>query len=148
VGPYDTSSVPRLGALTQRQCEFLVTVMVHAGCFLERQYCEYTGTVRGQNSRDFVPRLVALGFARSIEPGPVRRGRMYHVHHKPLYEAFGLTDDRNRRLHSMGRMVERVMILDAVLGSPAPSRAAAHATGATTAGGHGVATPQCSHSAP
>ena len=38
---------------TQRQREFLVTVMVHAGCFLERQYCAFTGTVRGQNSREF-----------------------------------------------------------------------------------------------
>ena len=37
---------------TERQCRFLVTVMVHAGCFLERQYCAFTGTVRGQNSRE------------------------------------------------------------------------------------------------
>ena len=66
-----------------------MTVMVHSGCFLERQYCAFTGTVRGQNSREFIARLVARGFARAIEPGPVRRGRLYHVHHKPLYEAIG-----------------------------------------------------------
>jgi hypothetical protein len=89
---FESVSESRVSALagfgfTQRQREFLVTVMVHAGCFLERQYCAFTGTVRGQNSRDFVARLVARGFARSIEPGPVRRGRLYHVHHKPLYEA-------------------------------------------------------------
>jgi hypothetical protein len=119
---FDSVSERRVNALagfgfTQRQCELLVTVMVHAGCFLERQYCAYTGTVRGQNSRDLVARLVARGFAKSIEPRPVRRGRIYHVHHNPLYEAIGLTDDRNRRLHSMGRMVEKVMILDAVLGN-------------------------------
>ena len=100
---------------TPRQREFLVAVMVHAGCFLERQYCTFTGAVRGQNSREFVARLVARGFARAIEPGPVRRGRLYHVHHKPLYEAIGQPDTRNRRLQSIGRMVERVMILDAVL---------------------------------
>lgn len=90
--------------------------MVHSGCLLERQYCEFTGTVRGQNSRDFVTRLVGRGFVRAIAPGPVRRGRLYHVHHKPLYEAIGLPDNRNRRLGTVGRMVERVMILDAVLG--------------------------------
>ena len=101
---------------TERQREFLVTVMVHSGCFLERQYCAFTGTVRGQNSREFMARLVARGFARAIEPGPVRRGRLYHVHHKPLYEAIGQADNRNRRLRTLGRMVERVMILDAVLG--------------------------------
>jgi hypothetical protein len=118
---FDSVSQRRVNALagfgfTQRQREFLVAVMVHSGCFLERQYCAFTGTVRGQNSREFVAHLVARGFARAIVPGPVRRGRLYHVHHKPLYEALGLSDDRNRRLHSIGRMVERVMILDAVLG--------------------------------
>jgi hypothetical protein len=61
-------------------------------------------------------RLVARGFVRAIEPGPVRRGRLYQVHHKPLYEAIGQADNRNRRLRTIGRMVERVMILDAVLG--------------------------------
>ncbi len=118
---FDSVSVSRVSALrdcglTLRQREFLVTVMVHSGCFLERQYCEFTGTVRGQNSREFVARLVARGFARAIEPGPVRRGRLYHLHHKPLYEAIGLPDNRNRRLRTIGRIVERVMILDAVLG--------------------------------
>ena len=101
--------------LTQRQREFLVTVMLHSGSFLERQYCAFSGTARGQNSREFIARLVAGGFARAIQPGPVRRGRLYHVHHKPLYEAIGQPDNRNRRLQSIGRMVERVMILDAVL---------------------------------
>jgi hypothetical protein len=103
---------------TERQRQFLVTVMVHAGCFLERQYCAFTGTVRGQNSREFVGRLASRGLARAIEPGLVRRGRLYHVHHKPLYEAIGQPDNRNRRLRTVGRMVERVMILDAVLGDP------------------------------
>ena len=118
---YDSVTEARVNALggfgfTERQREFLVTVMVHSGCFLERQYCAFTGTVRGQNSREFMARLVARGFARAIEPGPVRRGRLYHVHHKPLYEAIGQADNRNRRLRTIGRMVERVMILDAVLG--------------------------------
>jgi len=94
---FDSVSISRVAALreyglTLRQREFLVTVMVHSGCFLERQYCEFTGTVRGQNSREFVARLVARGFARAIEPGPARRGRLYHVHHKPLYEAIGQAD--------------------------------------------------------
>ena len=110
--------VQALGHLgfTERQREFLVTVMVHSGCFLERQYCQFTGTVRGQNSREFMARLAARGFVRVIEPGPVRRGRLYQVHHKPLYEAIGQADNRNRRLQTIGRMAERVMILDAVLG--------------------------------
>jgi hypothetical protein len=118
---YDSVTQSRVNALsdlgfTERQREFLVTVMVHSGCFLERQYWAFTGTVRGQNSREFMARLANRGFVRVIEPGPVRRGRLYHVHHKPLYEAIGQADNRNRRLRIVGRMVERVMILDAVLG--------------------------------
>lgn len=118
---FDSVTEARVQALaafgfTPRQRQFLVTVMVHAGAFLERQYCTFTGTARGQNSREFVARLVARGFARAIEPGPARRGRLYHVHHKPLYEAIGQDDNRNRRLRTVGQMVERVMILDAVLG--------------------------------
>jgi hypothetical protein len=40
----DSVSISRVSALrdyclTQRQREFLVTVMVYSGCFLERQYC-------------------------------------------------------------------------------------------------------------
>jgi hypothetical protein len=31
-----------------------------------------------------VARLVAWGFVRAIQPGHARRGRLYHVHHKPL----------------------------------------------------------------
>jgi hypothetical protein len=117
---YDSVTRVRVNALsdlgfTERQREFLVTVMVHSGCFLERQYCAFTRTVRGQNSREFMARLAARGFVRVIEPGPVRRGRLYHVHHKPLYEAIGQADNRNRRLRIVGRMVERVMILDAIL---------------------------------
>jgi hypothetical protein len=89
---FDSVSISRVSALreyglTRRQREFLVTVMVHSGCLLERQYCDFTGTVRGQNSREFMARLVAREFARAIEPGPVRRGRLYHVHHRPLYGA-------------------------------------------------------------
>ena len=85
---------------TQRQREFLVAVMVHSGCFLERQYCAFTGTVRGQNSREFIARLVTRGFARAIAPGAVRRGRLYHVHHKPrlqqLFFPEGVAYDGNR----------------------------------------------------
>ncbi len=118
---FDSVTEARVQALasfgfTPRQRQFLVTVMVHAGAFLERQYCAFTGTARGQNSREFVARLVKRGFARAIEPGPARRGRLYHVHHKPLYEAIGQDDNRHRRLRTVGQMVERVMILDAVLG--------------------------------
>ena len=50
-----------------------------------------------------------------ITPGALHRGRLVHVQFKPLYEAIGEENNRNRRPASLGRMIERVMILDAVL---------------------------------
>lgn len=117
---YDSARALRVDALrpfgfTERQARFLVTVMVHAGSFLERQYCSFAGIARGQNSREFVARLVARGHATAVTCGSVRRGRIYHVYHKPLYEAIGLPDDRHRKPQSLGRLVQRLMILDGVL---------------------------------
>ena len=106
---YDSARAVRVNALlpfglTDRQARFLVTVMAHSGSFLERQYCAFAGIARGQNSRDFVAGLVARGYARAVTHGTVRRGRIYHVHHKPLYEAIGEPDDRNRKRQTLGRM--------------------------------------------
>ena len=118
---YDSARAVRVIALrpfgfTERQARFLVTVMAHSGSFLERQYCAFAGIARGQNSREFVARLVARGYATAITHGNVHRGRIYHVHHKPLYEAIGLPDDRHRKRQTVSRMVQRLMILDGVLG--------------------------------
>ena len=41
---------------TERQARFLVTVMLHSGVFVERQYCGFLGTVHGQKSTDFLRR--------------------------------------------------------------------------------------------
>ena len=40
---------------------------------------------------------------------------MFHVHYKPLWAAIGEPDNRFRKPTAQGRMIERVMLLDAVL---------------------------------
>ena len=40
---------------------------------------------------------------------------MFHVHYKPLWAAIGEPDSRFRKPTAQGRMIERVMLLDAVL---------------------------------
>ena len=55
------------------------------------------------------------GYARAITPGALHRGRLFHVQYKPLYEAIGEPNNRNRKPASLGRFVERLMLLDAVL---------------------------------
>jgi hypothetical protein len=100
--------------LTERQARFLVTVMVYAGAFLERQYRAFAGIAHGQKTHDFVAKLVARGYVTVITPGRLHRGRL-HVQYKPLYVAIGEPNNRHRRPAALGRMVERLMLLDAVL---------------------------------
>jgi hypothetical protein len=107
-------AITRFG-FTERQARFLVHVMVYSGVFLNRQYCAFAGISHGQKTHDFLCKLVERGCATVITPGALRRGRIIHVHHKPLYEAIGEPNDRNRRVASLGRVIERLMLLDAVL---------------------------------
>jgi hypothetical protein len=100
---------------TERQARFLVHVLVHAGVFLERQYCAFAGIAHGQKTHDFLAKLVGGRYATVITPGALHRGRLFHVQYKPLYEAIGEPDNRHRKPASLGRMVERLMLLDAVL---------------------------------
>jgi len=104
-----------------RQARFLVTVLLHSGVFLERQYCRFGGIVHGQKSTDFIKTLVARRYATPISTGKLHRGRMFHIHYKPLWTAIGEPDNRFRKPAAQGRMIERVMLLDAVLddGDPA-----------------------------
>ena len=100
---------------TDRQARFLVEVMVHSGVFVPRQYCTFAGIAHGQKVQDFLRRLVERGYARPIQVGALHRGRIFHVRHKPLYAAIGEGDNRHRKRAPLGRTVERLMVLDAVL---------------------------------
>ncbi len=110
-----TAAVGAFG-LTPRQARFLVEVMIHSGVFVERQYCAFAGITHGQKTTDFLRRLVERGYVRPIVTGALHRGRLFHVQYKPLYAAIGQADNRHRKLVPMGRMIERLMVLDAVLG--------------------------------
>jgi hypothetical protein len=101
--------------LAERQALFLVEVMIHSGVFVERQYCRFAGIVHGQKTHDFLRKLAERGYARPIQVGSLHRGRLFHVCHKPLYAAIGQADNRHRKSMPIGRMVERLMVLDAVL---------------------------------
>jgi len=102
---------------TERQARFLVTVMLHSGVCLPRQYTAFAGIVHGQKTRKFFHKLVSRRYATAY-PCRHNRGRVYHVHHKPLYRAIGETDSRHRRPLSAARVVDALTLLDAVLASP------------------------------
>lgn len=89
--------------------------MVYSGAFLERQYCAFAGIAHGQKTHDFLAKLLSRGYVTVITPGRLHRGRLFHVQYKPLYGAIGEPNNRHRKPASLGRMVERLMLLDAVL---------------------------------
>ena len=99
---------------TERQAGFLVTVMLHSGVCLARHYPAFARITQGQKVHDFFSRLVTRGYATKRRCGH-NTARLYHVHHKPLYVAIGDPDNRHRRPLPLGRAVERLMLLDAVL---------------------------------
>ena len=116
----DLANAQRMEAIaafgfTERQARFLLNVLLHSGVFVERQYCSFAGIVHGQKSTDFIKALVERRFATPISTGKLHRGRMFHVHYKPLWAAIGEPDNRFRKPTAQGRMIERVMLLDAVL---------------------------------
>jgi hypothetical protein len=120
VGQINTDRVNSIAAFgfTDRQARFLVTVMLHSGVFVGRQYCAFAGITHGQKVHDFVEKLLAKRFATATTFGRQQRGRIFHVQHKPLYAAIGERDNRHRKPVPIPRAIERLMILDGVLADP------------------------------
>jgi hypothetical protein len=99
---------------TGRQARFLVTVMLHAGVCVPRQYARFAGTAYGRNVTKFFDKLVEGGYA--IASGCLHnRAALYHVHHQALYRAIGQPQSRYRRPVSARQAVDRVRLLDGVI---------------------------------
>ena len=103
--------------LTPRQTRFLVTVALHGGYCIRRQYSAFAGVRYGKNVRDFLDGLVVRGLAVRSTFRP-DRGHVYHVHDKSLYRALGQEDNRNRRVASAALIARKLMVLDYVLSQP------------------------------
>lgn len=101
-----------------RQARFLMLVLEHSGVCLPRQYRTFAGVAHGRHTHRFFERLVAGGFATTDLAAPAHAGRIYHVQYKPWYRLLGEPDHRHRKAMSVGRAVERLMVLDGVLAEP------------------------------
>lgn len=108
-----TEAVAAFG-FTERQARFLVTVMLHAGVFLGRQYCAFARIRYGAPVMNLFKILMSRRFA-TPQTCAHGRARLFHLHSKPLYAAIGEPDNRFRRPSTLARAVERLMVLDAVL---------------------------------
>jgi hypothetical protein len=101
----------------QRQAQFLVMVMLHGGVCMKRQYLTHCGRAYGQVVHNFFKRLVDDGIATPYA-AMHRAARVYHVRHKRLYGAIGQQESRFRKPVAVGRAMERLMVLDAILERP------------------------------
>jgi hypothetical protein len=112
-----TQAVGKMAGFTQRQARFLVTVMLHSGVCVPRQYATFCGIVHGRKARMFFAKLVRLGCA-SMYDCRHNRARIYHLHKKALYRAIGEPESRLRRPLTLGHAIHRLMVLDAIVESP------------------------------
>jgi hypothetical protein len=112
-----TQAVAKMGGFTERQARFLVTVMLHAGVCVPRQYATFSGIVHGQKTREFFAKLVRLHLA-SMYDCRHNRARIYHLHQKALYRAIDDPESRLRRPLTLGHAIQRLMVLDAIVASP------------------------------
>jgi hypothetical protein len=100
--------------LSNRQTRFLVTVALHGGFCLRRQFSAFAGVSYGKNVCDFLESLVERHLARRFS---VRRDRgyVYHLHARPIYRAIAQAENRNRRSASSALIARKLMVLDYVL---------------------------------
>lgn len=102
---------------TTRQARFLVTVMLHGGMCVPRQFARFAGTAYGHNVNVFFDNLLTMRYAARC--GCVHnRAAVYHVRHAALYRAIGEPNCRNRKPVPAARVVDRLMLLDAVISHP------------------------------
>ena len=102
---------------TERQARFMVIVMLNGGVCVPRQYARSVGTAYGQNVNAFFDKLVKRGFA--VRCSCVHnRAAVYQLGFQPLYRAIGEPDSPNRKPIAAARVVERLMLLDAVISQP------------------------------
>ncbi len=106
----------QLAGFTPRQARFLVTVMLHGGVCMMRQYCAFTNRVYGRTPREFFATLIARRQA-TVTTAAHKRARIFHIHHRALYDAIGEPHNRFRKPTPLPKAIERLMLLDAVLAS-------------------------------
>jgi hypothetical protein len=91
--------------------------MLHGGVCVPRQYARFAGIAYGHKVNVFFDKLVRMRYAvgcRCVH----NRAAVYQVRHQPLYRVIGEPHNRNRKPVPAARVVERLMLLDAVISHP------------------------------
>jgi hypothetical protein len=100
----------------QDESRFLCASALHSGYFLRRQYLDFIGGTKGWRDVVLLNRLKAN---KHSQVTICRHNRMvYHLSAKPLYDALGERDNRNRRERQPSTIKNKLMGLDFVLAHP------------------------------
>jgi hypothetical protein len=84
---------------TEAEARFLYLVATHSGYFTVRQFLEFAKAKSGKRNARLVEKLFALGHVSAQRYR--RRSLVYHLHSRPIYDAIGKGDRRNRRGHEI-----------------------------------------------
>jgi hypothetical protein len=101
---------------TDVEARFLHLVATHSGYFTVRQFLDFAGARSGKRNARLVEKLFELGHASAQRYQ--RRSMVYHLDSRPLYDAIGKGDLRNRRGHELGYIKSRLLALDYILAHP------------------------------
>ena len=99
---------------TERQARFLITVMLHSGVCVPRQYAEFAGTAYGHKVSKFFDKLARREHA-TVCGCLHNRAQLYHVKHHALYRAIDQPHGRHRRPVSARQAIDRLMRLDGIV---------------------------------
>jgi hypothetical protein len=95
------------------EADFLVVVALHSGYFVRRQFLSFIKGTKGWRDDALIKKLVDRGHG---EVSVFRHNRqIWHLNAKPLYDAVGEKDNRNRRERQPSTIKNKLMGLDFVL---------------------------------
>jgi hypothetical protein len=106
----------RAFGFTDVEARFLYLVATHSGYFTVRQFLDFARARSGKRNARLVEKLFELGHASAQRYR--RRSMVYHLDSRPLYDAIGKGDLRNRRGHELGYIKARLLALDYILAHP------------------------------
>jgi hypothetical protein len=98
---------------SQIEAAFLCLAALHGGYFLRRQFGHFIDREDGGTVTQLTERALALGHVRTSTWR--HNTQVYHLSARPLYEALGQADNRNRRPREWTAIKNKVMGLDFVL---------------------------------
>jgi hypothetical protein len=101
---------------TEAEARFLYLVATHSGYFTVRQFLDFAKAKSGNRNARLVQKLFALGHVSAQRYR--RRSLVYHLHSRPIYDAIGKGELRNRRGHELGHIKARLLALDYILAYP------------------------------